>query len=335
MKKRIEYIDLAKGICISLVVLLHVYGDLSGDIIKIMNLFRMPLYFVLSGLFFKTYEGLFPFLKKKTNKLLIPFLFSFLFVVIPFSVVLCKKNGVEITALGLFWGEYGKLNLGVNGASWFLLCLFAVNAYFYIIFLLTKQNIVGISLLSCACGIAGYVLSRCGLYLPLWMDSALTAMPFFLMGYGLRKYSNLLSGEKSVFDFFYGLLSLLILLGVYWLDESQNTGIISYGDNDFDISALCLYLGGFSGTFFVLIVSKRLNHVCGLSYIGRYSIVVLLTHLLYLFFIRNVLYQLNVPQDDVYVNFLVFIFIMLIEIPTIWFCIRYLPYCFAQKDLWK
>ena len=335
MKQRIEYIDLAKGICISLVVLLHVYGDLSGSIIKIMNLFRMPLYFVLSGLFFKTYEGLFPFLKKKTNKLLIPFLFSFLFVVIPFTVILCKMNGEEITALGLFWGEYGKLNLGINGASWFLLCLFAVNAYFYIIFLLTKQNIVGISVLSCACGIAGYVLSRYGLYLPLWMDSALTAMPFFLMGYVLRKYSNLLYGEKSLLDLFYGLLSLLMLLGVYWFDECQNTGGIAYGDNEFDISALCLYLGGFSGTIFVLIVSKWLNHVWGFSYVGRYSIVVLLTHLLYLFVIRNVLYQLNVPQDDVYVNFMVFVVIMLMEIPTIWFCIRYLPYCFAQKDLWK
>jgi fucose 4-O-acetylase-like acetyltransferase len=200
---------------------------------------------------------------------------------------------------------------------------------------LTKQNIVGISVLSCACGIAGYVLSRCGLYLPLWMDSALTAMPFFLMGYVLRKYSNLLYGEKSLLDLFYGLLCLLFLLGVYWFDECQNTGVIAYGDNEFDISALCLYLGGFSGTIFVLIVSKWLNHVWGFSYVGRYSIVVLLTHLLYLFVIRNVLYQLNVPQDDVYVNFMVFVVIMLMEIPTIWFCIRYLPYCFAQKDLWK
>lgn len=50
MTKRIEFVDLAKGICILLVVLLHVFGDMSGVVIKIMNLFRMPLYFVLSGL---------------------------------------------------------------------------------------------------------------------------------------------------------------------------------------------------------------------------------------------------------------------------------------------
>ena len=52
--QRIIFIDLAKGICITLVVLYHVFGDLSGDVINMMTLFRMPLYFVLSGLFFKS-----------------------------------------------------------------------------------------------------------------------------------------------------------------------------------------------------------------------------------------------------------------------------------------
>ena len=93
MTKRIEFADLAKGICIMLVVLLHVFGDMSGVIIKIMNLFRMPLYFVLSGLFFKTYDGFITFLKKKTNKLLIPFFFILVFVVIPTTILLDIKSG--------------------------------------------------------------------------------------------------------------------------------------------------------------------------------------------------------------------------------------------------
>ena len=32
-------------------------------------------------------------------------------------------------------------------------------------------------------------------------------------------------------------------------------------------------------------------------------------------------------------NLFVFIAIMLLELPTIKLCIKYLPYCFAQKDL--
>ena len=334
MKQRIDFIDLAKGICISLVVLLHVYGDLSGTIINIMNLFRMPLYFVLSGLFFKTYGGLFPFLKKKTNKLLIPFFFTFFFIIIPTSFLLNLKDCVAPTIENLFWGGEGKCNLGIDGAAWFLICLFAINLYFYVIFLLTKQNITGIFILSCLCGISGYIINYNNMYLPMWFDSALTAMPFFLMGYTLRCYSNILYDKLSVRDYATCLLALLILIGTYFFDEWQGTGTIAYGNNTFDVNILMLYIGGASGTYFILMVSKHFKHIPGISYIGRYSIVVLLTHLFYLFVIRNILYQLGIPQNSILLNLFVFIFIMLIELPTIKFCIKYLPYCFAQKDLW-
>ena len=335
MKQRIEFIDLAKGICISLVVLLHVYGDLSGTIIKIMNLFRMPLYFVLSGLFFKTYDGLFPFFKKKTNKLLIPFFFTFLFIIIPSTWLLNVKNSKETTLSDLLLGGEGKINLGIDGAAWFLICLFAVNIYFYLIFLISKQNIIRIGLLSCFCGISGYMLNYYNHYLPMWFDSALTAMPFFLTGYALRHHSNILYGRICKNDLYSCTLSFLILLAVYFYDEWQGTGAIAYGSNTFDISIISIYLGGLAGTYCVLMISKYMKHIPGISYIGRYSIVVLLTHLLYMFVIRNVLYQLGIPQEDVILNLLVFIGIMILELPTIRFCIRYLPYFFAQKDLWK
>ena len=38
---------------------------------------RMPLYFTLSGLFFKDYGGLLPTFIKKCNKILIPFIFFY------------------------------------------------------------------------------------------------------------------------------------------------------------------------------------------------------------------------------------------------------------------
>ena len=335
MKQRIEYIDLAKGICISLVVLLHVYGDLSGTFIKIMNLFRMPLYFVLSGLFFKTYGGLFLFIKKKTNKLIIPFLFIFLLIIIPSNLLLDLKDGKEISLINLFYGGKGKINLGIDGAVWFLLCLFFVNIIFYLINILSKQNIILLCLLSCICGIIGYTINFYNLYLPIWSDSALTAVPFFLTGFLLRNYSNFLSDELSNIDYYTCGLFFITLLGVFFFNELQGLVVISYGSNTFDINIVSLYLGGISGTLCVLVISKYFKYITGLTYIGRYSIVVLLTHLLFLFIIRNILYQLGINQESITLNFLIFIFIMLIEIPTIKLCIHYLPFCFAQKDLWK
>ena len=82
-KSRIEYMDLAKGICIIMVVLFHV-AKLYDDTLlvnRFFKLIRMPLYFFLSGFFFKSYSCFFDFLKRKTNKLLIPFVFWYLFSV--------------------------------------------------------------------------------------------------------------------------------------------------------------------------------------------------------------------------------------------------------------
>lgn len=334
MAQRIEFVDLAKGICISLVVLLHVFGDLSGAVIQIMNLFRMPLYFVLSGLFFKTYDGLFPFIKKKTNKLLIPFFFTFFIIILPTTYFLNRHEGTTTTLSNLFWGGEGKLNLGIDGAIWFLLCLFFVNIIFYLIFLLTKRKIAGITILTGLCGIAGYYLNARQISLLLWIDSSLTAMPFFWMGYALRNYTNVLYESFTRKEALGLLTSTILLLAVFIYDEWQGTGVIMFGENIYDISIASLYLGGAVGTYCVLMIAKFLKHLPIVSYIGRYSIVVLLTHLLYLFVIRNALYHFGVPQDEVGINMVVFVVIIVLSVPTIAFCIKYLPYWFAQKDLW-
>lgn len=331
-KQRIEFIDLAKGFCILLVVLAHVFGHTSGAFIEMMDVFRMPLYFILSGLFFKTYGGIFPFFKKKTNKLLIPFICSYLFIILPTNYLL---QNFALSGGGMFLIDKGRLNLGINGASWFLLCLFTVNILFYFLFSLCKNNIWCIAVCATMCGIAGYLLNIDGLYLPMWLDSSLTVMPFFLMGYAMRKYSNVLYGHFSIKSWGYFLVSLAVLLFVYYANKSQHRGVICFCDNNLDIGALSIYIGGFAGTCCVLMAAKYFKRLPVLSYTGRYSIVVLLTHLLYLFILRNVLYQLKIDQSSCLVNLAIFIIIVALSLPTIKFCIRFLPYCFAQKDLWK
>ena len=71
-KKRIEFIDLAKGICILLIILGHtgVAVDYPG-----LTALRTPLYLTLSGLFFKDYGSFKELLKRKTNRVFIPFIF--------------------------------------------------------------------------------------------------------------------------------------------------------------------------------------------------------------------------------------------------------------------
>ena len=174
---------------------------------------------------------------------------------------------------------------------WFLLCLFFVNIFFYIIFLLSKCNLMTIIILSSLCGIFGYFLNMKNQYLLLWMDSALTAMPFFMFGYVMRKHSSILNEDFSRKDFCLFIAALGILLLVYGFNEYCGTDVIGFARNEYNVHFLSLYIGGAAGTLLVFLFSKYFGQLPIVSYIGRYSIVVLLTHLLYLFVIRNLLYQ--------------------------------------------
>lgn len=88
--KRIDFVDLTKGVCIILVVMAHIGGAFTKfDEDSMVSCFRMPLYFFISGIFFKSYEGFSGFFLRKINKLLIPFTF---FLCRSFSAKVCRME---------------------------------------------------------------------------------------------------------------------------------------------------------------------------------------------------------------------------------------------------
>ena len=333
--KRVEWIDTAKGICILLIVFNHAFGKTAGSALESLMIFRMPLYFVLSGLFFKSYGNLFNFVKKKVNKLLIPMFLAFIFLSIPSTFILNIHEGVPITITNLFLmpSEPHKLNFGLSPSSWFLLCLFILNVIFYFVFLLSKKNIYVILFISFLCGLGGYYCNVQSIILPIWIDTALTSVPFFCVGYIIRNSTNFLD---DIISLKYSLIlicsALLLIFCISLIGDGDD---ILYAGNHYDVNPLCLYLGGISGTLCILIIAKYINYLPVISYVGRYSIVLLLTHQFYLFIIRNILYQIKVPQDTAWTSLVVFIIVVIVSLPTIKYGIKYLPYCFAQKEFFR
>lgn len=136
-KKRIEYIDLLKGFAILWIVWWHTCHPSFVD-----PYYHVPLFFVISGLFFRPYTFK-VFLKKKIDSLLVPFIFFYL-------ISYVYRMGVHIwdnrTIAGFPWlnildvfkcmpsGDY----LWVNVPIWFLLCLFNVSLIYYVLNKLPK-----------------------------------------------------------------------------------------------------------------------------------------------------------------------------------------------------
>lgn len=333
MAQRIDFIDLAKGLGISIIALTHTFGLSGGLILDSLCIFKIPLFFILSGLFFRTYDSNYVFLKKKTNQLLIPILLVYLCIGIPSSFLINWHSGT-LSAKELFFipGDMSKINLGVSAASWFLLSLYISNMYFLFTYKVCKGRISMMAICSLGLGFFGYFLNTKGVILPMWLDTSLTTMPFFCLGFILRHHSTILN--SIVTKNHYGLLamSLVLLVCIVYTAWGQD---ITYVANHYEVHIVLLYAGGIVGSLFIIILSKVINHLPVFSYIGRYSIVVLITHQIQLFFIRNLFYQSGLPQENVVLNCMVFVIITLLSIPIIKFGIKYLPYLFAQKDLIK
>lgn len=313
LRPRIEFIDLAKGFTILLVVLYHV--DPKLQLCQIGTMFRMPLYFFLSGLFFSA-TNKWLFLLKKVNRLLIPFFFFW---------------GVMFPIYYLTFGNFPEFfyneKIFANRPIWFLLCLFEVNVISYFIFCLTKGKIKWTFFVFSLCGVMGFLLNRYKINLPLYIDTALTCCPFFFVGYFLRKKTNLLNdiiAEKILNKIL--LLLFVVLLLCFFKPIELRLNIIP---NDI----FTFYMGAFSGIFFVFFLSKKIGYIPYLSYIGRYSIVILCIHYFVLEFYMIYIEPKIILSDVIVATMIKFFFVIVVSSLFIPLFKRFIPWFIAQKDL--
>ena len=323
---RIDYIDLAKGFCILLVVLNHA-NVLSGDLDYLMRdalcAMRMPLYFFLSGLFFKPYESYMGFLKRKVNKLLIPFLF--------FRIISCLITPL-VSGKSVEWFRMWDFLVGPmhapNTPIWFLICLFVLNQIFYGIYKIanyTREPLIALIFLSLLLGVAGYYSGKTGFSIrPMNISTAMTAIPFFCVGYLFKSHTSILYPNR--WDKYLVIVSIGCAIYTWAFAKSADYFTNYYGG---DIWAT--YSCGITGILCVLFISKKIGHLPLISYFGRYSIMILVTHLPIIQRILPLMARFGFsPWFNILGCSLVVMLSCLFLIPVMK---KYLPYVTAQKDV--
>ncbi len=325
-KERIEWIDLAKGFCIMLVVWWHIKELYSNRgftdrsvLLYSANYFRMPLYFLLSGLFFKTYGHYLEFLRRKVNHLLIPFI---VFAIL--GVAYCLLFPKKLPPLRTWQSFYPYVTI------WFLLCLFLMNNLFFFIHRISEGSRV-IYICVIILGVIGYMGGR-EPFQWLHLYTCLTAMPFFAMGYALRQETNYLTYRARWWEIFPAIIAL-VLLYCYTLHNGKEG--IFYVHNEYDVSIWVLYLTGFIGIYAVLSISRLLKHLPIVSYLGRYSIIVLITHYPIVYLFPKQWSRILFWGFGGWCALEEFLLLICIEVPIIALCKHYLPWIFAQKDVIK
>jgi len=133
MSKRINYIDVARGIGILLVVMGHNdFAAISPFMHKFIYSFHMPLFIFLSGYFLNTLTPFWTFVKKRFNGLLKPYFFT-LFMIYFFSVSF-EKMSFANAITRIVKSLYGT-GIYIDWVQlWFLPHLFVVSIYAYLFY---------------------------------------------------------------------------------------------------------------------------------------------------------------------------------------------------------
>lgn len=282
---------------------------------------RMPLYFILSGLFFKDYGGFYNFIIKKTNKILIPFC---AFVGLGLLIALRTTTTPIIDEIIKPFSQPDISNLPV----WFLICLFWVNILYFGIQKFTK-NLLGQMLVVVAFGLIGYILGRNHVYLPLFFSSALSALPFFYIGIILRKTPLLYKGSKD--SLYLIVFSLLTAFAVVYCCMIT-TPFIDFRSNTYNGHILLIWTLSPVMVIGLLLLCKLVTWIPIVSYLGRYSIIVLGLHSP----LKNYAHlPIQAVTNYSFSQLEILVFSLLLCWIAIPLCRKYLPKLTAQSDLIK
>lgn len=279
-KERIEYIDIAKGITILLVIVGH---TINNPFLKqVIYTFHMPLFYILSGYFFKPKSSNKEVLKKGFKKLIIPYIISSLIITMFYTTkaIIKQDDAMQIMrgwidSLLFGSGEIKGINyftgnvINEIGAIWFLLSLFWVQILFNFLCKIKseKKQIVIMIMTS----IIGFILPKY-IWLPLSIETSFVAIIFYFVGYQLKQKKIM---EKKL-NF-----TVKVLIGIIWILGACccNTNIVSNTYNLWYINIVT----GILGSYLVIEISKSIeknkNFIKNfLQWCGKNSLYILCIH---------------------------------------------------------
>lgn len=191
---RIETADRLKALCIALMIVGHC--SIAPGPHDFIYLFHIPLFFFVSGFFFKDGYA-FARVKLDVRRLLAPYAVGVLLVLLRYAIDAFRTGSFELlpryaaSALvvgpGMHFAGYDNLDVGV---LWFLPALFFCRLIFGL-FSKVKHGMwiaAGIGLV--ACSLPG------GIWLPLGLQQGIAGMFFYAAGHGFAN-ARMLDGNRS------------------------------------------------------------------------------------------------------------------------------------------
>lgn len=214
-----------------------------------------------------------------------------------------------------------------NGPIWFLLCLFWCNILFCTISLYIHKDTLRILVVCCLGALGWYMGNVLHIFVPLFIDVAFTALPFFAFGYYLKKTKILYPNKYDKCNFVFALIFWAIAFALTKTTHFR----LSFHYNG--LEGWSTYIISTTSVLSILFLCKIIKRIPLVSYMGRYSIILLCTHHMIYRPVRVILEQIG--YNNTYLFVTVAVITLLLSTAFIPFCIKYIPWFTAQKDLIK
>lgn len=309
MERRFDYVDIAKGIGIMLVVM----GHIEFDYVPFCGSVHIPLFFILSGYLYdidkapdRTYGEL---AGRRVKRLLAPYFIynTVLYIKYLLKLILSHTFTVRLALHGALGFVYSSALFYKNVPSeenfegfvfgnsplWFLTAMAVSSVIFYfIVYYVLKRRfdwkrIVLSSVVLC---VFSFVLCRfLPVYLPWSAEAALLGTVFMLMGMCLRKYQMPETTKKM---YLLPAVCIVLFALLHNINGAANLAVQDYG------RFMTIYLLlGLLGTYVVLWISlwlaqiKTINRA--VSYLGRNTLIILAFHMTIISMMVSVLDRLH------------------------------------------
>lgn len=283
--KRLDWIDIAKGIAIILVIVGHTVPNPSPLRHAIFS-FHMPVFFILAGYTFrpKPWREL---LSGSVTRSLVPYVVLALAWQLPTFLM----SGTPLTGGALVSGletlvfasgvDVPGFGIAAVGMSWFLAALFTSRLLFNALVRLFDEREVGVAVQGVVCAamaFCGLCVSRfLGVYLPLDLDLSCYIVLLMWIGYTARQQKLEPSVSKPL---------LFIGAGVFWIALAAMSGLeLSSRRVDGFVAATVAALAGSYCVCWVSMAVEKLKDVPvfgalerGLVFCGQASLAIFAIH---------------------------------------------------------
>lgn len=294
--KRLDIFDVLKGIAILLMIVGHSNTEPEREPIYKLTVFiysfHMPLFFVISGYFFKKKENVSVWQNsvKLFKRLIIPYAFTCLVML---GIIICQniEAGIHYSLFqnwiveALFAsgskGGTGLLhNTNIIGAIWFLLAMFWALVIYEL--LNVYKNRIPLILSVLIVSYLGYYTAKY-IRLPFSIQSGMMCVVFVFIGNKVKEF-NLLQTKRMIFI-------ILPLLYLWYLSFSN--GFLSTASCTMTHYPLEL-IGSLGGIYVFYLLSKLIDILRHLKYVktgfvflGKYTLVILCFHNLDIMLLNN------------------------------------------------